>query len=815
MHEVPEDERHEDRPPGNDATTAAGTPSRRGRFGSGNRAAIVALYAAMVAAFVVVLPLAFRSGAGLRAPRADGGDPVVGAPATAHGDVLWRLLLAAAVILIVARVVGALFQRFGQPHVVGEITAGILLGPSVLGASWLWPQAQSSLFADEMLPHLDVLAQIGLIFFMFLIGLELDMRLLRGRGRAAVVVSHVSIVAPFVLGVLLALVLYPRVRSGGGSFAPFALFMGASMAITAFPVLARILTEKGLFTTRLGAVAMTCAAVDDVTAWCLLAIVVAVARTSGFAAAMTTIALSIAFIVFMIVAVRPLLARLGRHPGERGQLSAPTLAAIFVGILLSALATDRIGIHAIFGAFLFGAIMPQRSQLVSELVGKLEDFAVVFLLPLFFAYSGLRTEIGLLGGDPQQWLLCGLILLVAIAGKFGGSTIAGRVVGLHWREASALGVLMNCRGLTELVILNVGLELGVIPPELFAMLVIMALVTTFITSPALSLVYPRSVQRAMIQEDSGDAVLGDEDRWTVLVPVAKDATAADLVRAAVLLVPRDVERARVVLVRAVALPGTTLRAGITVQDGLMEGAAEGLRPLVDLVEAAGHEAVPLVVPASADVGDTIAQVANDREPDLVLIGWHRSLFGNRLLGGAVGTVLRDTKADVAVFVDAAGRGLELADGAEIVVPHGGGYHEDVGIELALRLAAGARDATVTLLGPPDADGSRQLTDRVADAYERTGVWTRPAAITGDIGSALLERARTADLLVLGVSDEWIRDQESLGALRGAIAEQVAAPLFIVRRYGRAGAGRWLRRQREWMPDEPVIASGVNGCESSG
>src|SRR5438270_2779492 len=491
-----------------------GSAQRAGEgFGTTSGRKVALLYGGRTAAALVVLELMLSAGRHLHGPKAAKG----AASVQATDEIFWRLLLAALVVIIVSRAVGGLFRRINQPQVVGEIAAGIVLGPSVLGAAW--PQATSYLFSPKVLPFLNVLAEVGLIFFMFLIGLELDTRLIRGRGSAAALVSHVSIIFPFLLGVGSALILFSQLGSASGKFVPFALFFGASMSITAFPVLARILTERGLSKTRLGAVTLTCAAVDDVTAWCILAVVVTIARASGLSGALLTIGLSIIFIAAMIFVVRPLMARLATHHEEHGQLSGLALAVVFGGVLLSAVATDRIGIHAIFGAFLFGAIMPQRSEFVRELVGKLEDFVAVFLLPLFFAYTGLRTRIGLIGGNPKLWLFCGLILFIAVLGKWGGSTAAAKAVGLKWRESLAVGILMNTRGLTELIILNIGLDLGVIPPTLFAMLVIMALVTTFMTTPLLSLVYPRDEQERMVAEESGDEEEGQR-KWRVLVPIA-------------------------------------------------------------------------------------------------------------------------------------------------------------------------------------------------------------------------------------------------------------------------------------------------------
>ncbi|MEN3271389.1 MAG: hypothetical protein V7636_150, partial [Actinomycetota bacterium] len=570
-----------------DAEAPTGTTARFGR-GMGAKAPVV--YALVTLLAFVVLDVVLHAGGRLHAPAHAGSKPSTGEAIDVHA-VLWRLLLAIALVVTAARVVGALFRRIGQPQVMGEIVAGIVLGPSVLGA--LWPASQQHLFSPQVLPFLDVLSQVGLVFFMFLIGVELDVRLIRGRGQAAALVSHVSIVVPFVSGIALAYAIFTRLGSPDGRFTPFALFLGASMSITAFPVLARILNERGLHRTRLGTVTITCAAVDDVTAWCLLAVVVAIASSHGVGSALTTIALAAAFIVFMIVVVRPIVGGLERYFDDHERLSGTMLAFILVGLLLSALATDRIGIHAIFGAFLFGAIMPHHSTFISELTNKLEDFAVVFLLPLFFAFSGLRTEIGQLGADPGLWLICAAIVLVAVGGKWGGSAVAARVVGLSWRESLGVGILMNCRGLTELVILNIGLDLGVIPPTLFAMLVIMALVTTFMTTPILASIYPREEQARMIEEagsDDGDGVV------RILVHIPNLDVAYELVHTALAMVDHadDVET-QVLLVRTLQLGDNVFRAGSLRATSRAEQATSALRPLVDFVEGAGCTAVPLVV----------------------------------------------------------------------------------------------------------------------------------------------------------------------------------------------------------------------------
>jgi Kef-type K+ transport system membrane component KefB len=395
-------------------------------------------------------------------------------------DTLFHVLLALVAVIVVARVTGMLLRRFGQPPVIGEILAGIMLGPSLLGR--IAPAQAQFLFPPETVPLIGIVSQIGIILYMFLVGLRVDLGQLRGRTSVSVAVSHASIVLPLLLGATLALWLYPRFSSSDVSFTSFALFMGVSMSVTAFPVLARILAERDMTTTQLGTIALACAAVDDVTSWCLLAFLVGTVRSAP-GEVLTTIVLTAGFILAMVFAGRPLARLLRMARDERGELTQGMFLVVCVGLLLAAVATERIGIHALFGAFLCGTVIPRDSKLAEDLIARLEDVVVVLLLPSFFAFTGMRTQIGLLGSE--QLLACALIILVASVGKFGGSALAARATGLGGRQAMALGILMNTRGLMELIVLNVGLELGVVSPTLFTMLVIMAVVTTVATTPIL------------------------------------------------------------------------------------------------------------------------------------------------------------------------------------------------------------------------------------------------------------------------------------------------------------------------------------------
>lgn len=398
------------------------------------------------------------------------------------------LLVQIAVILIAALAAGRILRHFHQPRVIGEMVAGIVLGPSILGS--LAPGLFSALFPLHSLPYVNALSQVGLIVFMFLVGLELDLNRLKTLGRSALIVSQAGVVVPFLGGVILGLFLYPRLSDPDVPFSHFVLFMGVTMSITAFPVLARILTERHMLQTTVGALALASAAVDDVTAWCVLAAVVMLARAGAVALPVwATLSGTLAFVALMAIGARRWLYHLEIAFQESGRVSLEMLGLILVLVFSSALITELLGIHALFGAFLFGVIMPRTEGLARALTERLESLVVVVLLPLFFALTGLRTSVGLLGGW-ELWLYFVLILLVAVSGKLSGVMVAARLTALPWREAGALGILMNTRGLVELVALNIGLDIGVISPTLFTMMVLMALCTTFMTTPLLQWIYP-------------------------------------------------------------------------------------------------------------------------------------------------------------------------------------------------------------------------------------------------------------------------------------------------------------------------------------
>ena len=394
------------------------------------------------------------------------------------------LLLQVVVILFATRLVGTFFLKIRQPSVIGEMVAGIILGPSLLGM--LFPGAEAFLFPATSLDFLKLLSQLGVVLFMFIVGLDLNVQHLRQKADAALLVSHASIVVPFFLGITLSLFIYTSMAPPHISFNAFALFIGVAMSITAFPVLARIVEERGLYKTYLGSTAIACAAVDDVTAWCILAIVVAIVKADGLGGALLTISLALLFIGAMLFVIKPQAERLWGERLERVTGRKAPVAWMLGFMFTSALFTEAIGIHALFGAFLAGVSLPSHVGLRRSLRERLEPFSAGFLLPLFFAYTGLRTQIGLLD-DWQSWLVCLGVIAVAILGKLGGSMLAACWTGMNWQEAFSLGALMNTRGLVELIVLNLGYDLGILTPRVFTMMVIMALTTTFMTGPLLSL----------------------------------------------------------------------------------------------------------------------------------------------------------------------------------------------------------------------------------------------------------------------------------------------------------------------------------------
>lgn len=395
---------------------------------------------------------------------------------------LATLLIQIIVVLMAVHLFNFLFKRIGQPGVIGEIVAGIVLGPSLLGK--FFPETFDFIFPTESLTNLELVSQIGLILFMFFIGMELDFKMLKNKINETLVISHAGILVPFLLGVVASFWIYEEYAAEYTSFMPFALFLGISMSITAFPVLARIIQERNMSKSSVGILSIASAANDDVTAWCLLAVVIAIVKAGTVTGALYTIALTVLYIVLMFAVVRPFLKKVGEVYANKETINKLFTGFIFLVLIISSTATEILGIHALFGAFMAGVVMPPNIGFRKVMMEKVEDIALVFFLPLFFAFTGLRTEIGLIN-TPELWFTCLFLVVVAIAGKLGGCTIAARLVGENWKDSLTIGTLMNTRGLMELVALNIGYEMGVLPPSIFVILVLMAIVTTFMTTPIL------------------------------------------------------------------------------------------------------------------------------------------------------------------------------------------------------------------------------------------------------------------------------------------------------------------------------------------
>ena len=532
------------------------------------------------------------------------------------------LLLQVIVIIFVVRIFGLLCKKIRQPSVIGEIVAGVLLGPSFAGL--YFPHFSSFLFPAPSLANLQFLSQIGLILFMFVVGMELDLKVLKNKATDAVVISHASMIFPFTLGITLAFFIYAQFAPANVKFLSFSLFMGISMSVTAFPVLARIVQERGMSKTRLGAIAITCAAADDITAWCLLAVVIAVVKAGSVLSAFYTILMAAGYVFLMMKLVQPFLKKLGDKYSNKESFSKPVVGIFFITLILSSYATEVIGIHALFGAFLAGVIMPNNVNFRILFIEKVEDVSVVLLLPLFFVFTGLRTQIGLLN-EPRLWAICGLIILVAVSGKFFGSALAARFVGQSWRESLSIGALMNTRGLMELVVLNIGYDLGVLSPQVFAMLVIMALITTFMTGPALDIInrFMRGRRTISIPRPVEQA-----PRYNILVSFSTPQKGVALLKLANTLVKKSVSNTNITMMHL--SPSNDLN-----QFNQAEYERESFQP----VEAAAKKLqlpVTTLFKPSLQIDTEISQTANAGNYDLLLIGIGNSVFEGTLLGKILG-----------------------------------------------------------------------------------------------------------------------------------------------------------------------------------
>ena len=545
-------------------------------------------------------------------------------------DPLAILLAQIVTIILVARLFGWIFKKIGQPTVIGEIIAGIVLGPSLVGM--YFPEFSAALFPVESLGNLKFLSQIGLILFMFVIGMELDIKVLKNKASEAVVISHASIVFPFALGIGLSYFVYNKFAPAGVEFLSFSLFMGIAMSITAFPVLARIVQERGIHKTKLGAIVITCAAADDITAWCLLAVVIAIVKAGDFVGSLYVISLAVVYVLAMIFIVKPFLKRIGDLYGSKDSIGKPVMAIFFLFLILSSYATEVIGIHALFGAFMMGAIMPDVTKFRMIFIEKVEDVAVILLLPLFFVFTGLKTEVGLIN-DSYLMKVTGAIILVAVVGKFLGSAIAARFVGQNWKDSLTIGALMNTRGLMELIVLNIGLELKVLTPEVFTMMVIMALVTTFMTGPALDLIdyLFKSKSEAEEVEEIQD------NKYRILVSFGNNEKGKALLRLANSLTKKQKASSSI----------TALH--LSISDELhafnaREEEKDSFEPIFKESQQLNVK-IDTIFKVTNDIETEIADVANQGEYDLLLVGLGKSIFQGTILGKLIGFTTRIINPD--------------------------------------------------------------------------------------------------------------------------------------------------------------------------
>ncbi|MBC7495343.1 MAG: cation:proton antiporter, partial [Flavobacterium sp.] len=539
------------------------------------------------------------------------------------------LLLQIITIITVARIFGWIFKKIGQPSVIGEIIAGIFLGPSLVGM--YFPEYSAFLFPAASLGNLGFLSQIGLILFMFVIGMELDLKVLKNKANDAVVISHASIIIPFALGIGLSYFIYKKFAPANIEFLSFSLFMGIAMSITAFPVLARIVQERGIHKTRLGTIVITCAAADDITAWCILAAVIAIVKAGSFTSSLYIILLASVYVAIMLFVVKPFLKKIGDLYSTKDNLSKPVVAIFLITLIISSYLTEVIGIHALFGAFITGAIMPDISKFRNLFIEKVEDVAVILLLPLFFVFTGLRTQIGLLN-DVYLWKITGCIILVAVVGKFVGSALAAKFVGQNWQDSLTIGALMNTRGLMELIVLNIGYDLGVLSGEVFTMMVIMALVTTFMTGPAIDLINfifkTKTIYYAKEENNT---------KFKILIAFGNIEKAKGLLRIAHSFVKKQKENNNIT---ALHLTLSDEIHAFTIE----QYENEIFKPIIAESELLQQE-LATIYKATIDIETDIADMASKGEYDLVLVGIGKSIFEGTLLGKILGFTTRIINPD--------------------------------------------------------------------------------------------------------------------------------------------------------------------------
>lgn len=544
------------------------------------------------------------------------------------------LLVQIIIIIIFSRILGLTIGKLGQPIVIGEIIAGIILGPSFLGS--IYPETFNFIFPKSSLNNLQLFSQFGLVLFMFIIGMEIDTKLVRKKINSAVIISFTGIIFPYFLGIILSYFIYTSFAMPGVNFTTFALFIGIAMSITAFPVLARIIHEKGLTKTPLGIMAITCAATDDITAWLIFAAIIAIAQAGTAISAVVVIAIVFLFIILMFFIVQPILKRIGSVYISSENLSKTVIAFIFLILFISAFFTEGIGIHALFGAFIAGVVVPKNQIFKKLMINKIEDISTVVLLPLFFAYSGLRTQIGSLN-TPYLWGVCGIVILIAIIGKLGGVLIAARLVGNSWRDSISMGILMNTRGLMELIVLNIGYDLGILSPEIFSIMVIMALTTTFMAGPFLNLI------EYISKKKDSHLIHADKSVLKALISFGNPKMGASLLKLFSYFSGKD---ATTFNLSALHL---TPQTEISRSDAIKYEKSSFV-PIKAVANDMGI-LMKTIYKTSEDVSKDIVKTVKKENTDLLLIGAAKSVFNKNFLGGRVKSVVEQCKCNIGVLID--------------------------------------------------------------------------------------------------------------------------------------------------------------------
>ncbi len=543
------------------------------------------------------------------------------------------LLLQIITIIIFARFFGYIFRKFGQPTVIGEIIAGIILGPSLLG--FVFPQISTFLFPIDSLNNLYFLSQIGLILFMFIVGMELDTGVIKNKTNVAMIVSIGSVLFAFTIGFFISFYLYQEFGSKNSNFFSFAVFMGIAMSITAFPVLARILQEKQLTKTYLGSIAITIAAVDDVIGWCLLAAIIAIIKAGNFIGAFSTIGLTTVYVLLMIFVIRPIIKRAENIYVSKENLNKTVIALVFIFLLFSAYITEAIGIHALFGAFIAGVVIPKNNNFKTILIEKIEDISLVLLLPLFFVFTGLRTQIGLLN-NLHLWYVCIVIILVAIIGKFGGTAIFAKIFKQSWKDSVSLGVLMNTRGLMELIVLNIGYDLGILSAEIFTMLVIMAIVTTFMTGPSLNLINYLFKKIETIKQS-------DSSGLKILLSFANPQMGSKLLNLSSILSGKENKLNEVTAVHLT--PASSIET-----KNISQFEEEVFRPVMSTANDLGVK-LTTIYKITEQIQKEIITITKKSQFDLLLVGAAKSVFVDNFIGGKIKGLIDKANCNLGVFID--------------------------------------------------------------------------------------------------------------------------------------------------------------------